>query len=211
VEQILQLDPSAQNGFAFYALCGQSKKSAGSFDPADPLGYYASIYGFAYDPFAAYNPATVGAIVPYDPANPNAWRSQVSGAPNGGRGFFADLGGNELPNSPRVTFNLGAQYSVFIDGGDWELTFRGDYYRQSKSFSRVYNTEYDRLKAWDNVNAAITLTRPSDDFALQLYVKNVFNKAPITDTFTNSDDSLLSTNVFTLDPRIIGFSATKKF
>src|SRR3546814_6840079 len=77
---------------------------------------------------------------------------QVSGAPNGGRGFFADLGGNELPNSPRLTFNLGAQYTAFIDGGDWELTFRGDYYRQSKSFARVYNTEYDRLKAWDNLN-----------------------------------------------------------
>src|SRR3546814_8725480 len=88
---------------------------------------------------------------------------QVSGAPNGGRGFFADLGGNELPNSPRLTFNLGAQYTAFIDGGDWELTFRGDYYRQSKSFARVYNTEYDRLKAWDNLNLAVTLARPADD------------------------------------------------
>src|SRR3546814_8631004 len=84
------------------------------------------------------------------------------------------LGGNELPNSPRLTFNLGAQYTAFIDGGDWELTFRGDYYRQSKSFARVYNTEYDRLKAWDNLNLAVTLARPADDFALQLYVKNVF-------------------------------------
>ncbi|MGL3823442.1 TonB-dependent receptor domain-containing protein [Sphingopyxis sp. R3-92] len=211
VERIRQVDPSASFYEAFYALCGESKILAGSFDPADALSYYASVFGFAYDPFAAYNPATVGALVPYDPANPNAWRSQVSGAPNGGRGFFADLGGNELPNSPRMTFNLGAQYTAFIEGGDWELTFRGDYYRQSKSFARVYNTEYDRLKAWDNVNLAITLARPADDFTLQLYVKNVFNKAPITDSFTNSDDSLLSTNVFTLDPRIIGFSATKRF
>src|SRR3546814_11237434 len=89
------------------------------------------------------------------------------------------LGGNELPNSPRLTFNLGAQYTAFIDGGDWELTFRGDYYRQSKSFARVYNTEYDRLKAWDNLNLAVTLARTADDFALPLYVKNVFNKTPI--------------------------------
>jgi len=212
VEKIREVDPSAALFEAFYALCGQSSQSyGGSFDPADPLGYYASVFGFAYDPFAAYNPATVGALVPYDPANPNAWRGQVSGAPNGGRGFFADLGGNELPNSPRVTVNLGAQYTAFINGGDWELTFRGDYYRQSKSFARVYNTEYDRLKAWDNVNLAVTLTRPADDLTFQLYVKNVFNKTPITDAFTNSDDSLLSTNVFTLDPRIVGFSATKRF
>ncbi len=39
----------------------------------------------------------------------------------------------------------------------------------------------------------------------------VFDDAPITDSFTNSDDSLLSTNIFTLDPRIVGFSATKRF
>ena len=211
VEQIRQVDPTASFFEATYALCGQSKFINGSFNPADALGHYASIFGFAYDPFAPYNPGTVGALVPYDPSNPDAWRSQVSGAPNGGRGFSADLGGNELPNSPRMTFNLGAQYTFFFDDGGWELTFRGDYYRQSESFTRVYNTEYDRLKAWDNLNAAITLTRPSDDFALQLYVKNVFNKTPITDSFTNSDDSLLSTNVFTLDPRIIGFSMSKRF
>ena len=82
--------------------------------------------------------------------------------------------GNELPNAPRLTFNIGAQYTFFIDEGDWELTFRGDYYRQSKSFARVYNTEYDRLKAWDNANLAITLERPASQIAFQFYVKNLF-------------------------------------
>lgn len=73
-----------------------------------------------YDPFAPYDPTKVGAIVPYDPAKPDAWRGQVSGAPNGGRGFHADLAGNELPNSPRITANIGAQYTFFL--GDWDLT-----------------------------------------------------------------------------------------
>lgn len=91
------------------------------------------------------------------------------------------------------------------------MTFRGDYYRQSKSFTRVYNTEYDRLKAWDNANLAVTLTRPQDALSFQLYVKNIFNDTPITDVFTNADDTGLSANVFTLDPRVIGFSVTKKF
>ncbi|MGL3822666.1 TonB-dependent receptor domain-containing protein [Sphingopyxis sp. R3-92] len=209
VEQVLQ-DPNGtqQIGSALYALCGQSKEF-GNFDPTTPLGAIARLYGISYDPLAPYDPSKVGAIVPFDPANPNAWRSQVSGAPNGGRGFFADLGGNELPNSPRFTANIGGQYSFFF--GDWDLTFRGDYYRQSKSYARVYSTSYDRLKAWDNVNLTVTLARPDSDLAFQLYVKNLFDDAPITDFFTNSDDSLLSTNVFTLDPRIIGFSATKRF
>ena len=46
---------------------------------------------------------------------------------------------------------------------------------------------------------------------LQVYVKNLFNSTPITDAFVNSDDSGLTTNVFTLDPRIIGVSITKRF
>ncbi len=170
--------------FALGSLCAGSIKY-GSFDPErEGLPFYA-LFGFTYDPLT-------------DP-------------PNGGRGFYSDLSGNELPNAPHLTFNIGAQYTLPIDGGDWQLTLRGDYYRQSESYARVYNTEIDRLRAWDNVNAAITLVRPDDDFALQLYVKNVFNDVPITDFFLNSDDTGLTANVFTLDPRIIGFSVTKGF
>jgi outer membrane receptor protein involved in Fe transport len=138
--------------------------------------------------------------VSYDPA---------VDAPNQGRGFYADLGGNELPNSPHWTFNLGAQYTFPMN--DWELTLRGDYYRQGKSWARVYNTAIDRLRAWDNSNISVTLDRPESGFAMQVYVKNLFNKTPITDAFINSDDSGLTTNVFTLDPRVIGFNVTKSF
>lgn len=135
--------------------------------------------------------------------------SPLTDAPNGGRGFYADLLGNELPNSPRFTFNIGAQY--LIELGDWEMTLRGDYYRQSSSFARVYNSEIDRLRGWDNYNAAVTLANPDLDLTLQFYVKNIFNDAPITDAFTNSDDTGLTTNVFTLEPRIFGFSVSKSF
>ncbi|AMG74949.1 TonB-dependent receptor [Sphingopyxis granuli] len=130
-------------------------------------------------------------------------------APNQGRGFEADLGGNELPNAPHWTVNLGAQYTLPVN--DWEFTLRGDYYRQGKSWARVYNTAIDRLKSWDNANVSLTVERPDSGLAFQFYVKNLFNKTPITDAFLNSDDSGLTTNVFTLDPRIIGFSIAKKF
>ncbi|WP_298673108.1 TonB-dependent receptor [uncultured Sphingomonas sp.] len=136
----------------------------------------------------------------YDPA---------TDAPNQGRGFYADLGGKELPNSPHWTMNLGAQYTLPI--GDWGMTLRGDYYRQGASWARVYNDPIDRLKAWDNANLSLTLERPADGLAFQFYVKNVFNKTPITDAFLNSDDSGLTANVFTLDPRIFAFSMSKKF
>src|SRR5690606_30083834 len=95
--------------------------------------------------------------------------------------------------------------------GNWDLTTRGDYYRQSSSYFRVYNTEYDRLKGWDTIGLSATLENVSSGVTVQAYVKNLMNDAPIVDAFTNSDDSMLTTNVFTLDPRIIGVNISKKF
>lgn len=167
--------------------------------------------------------APMAGIVPFCASSwlgnylPGSIQSQIFGfeynpatdAPNQGRGFDAELGGNELPNAPHWTVNLGAQYTLPIN--DWDLTLRGDYYKQGKSWARVYNTEIDRLRSWDNANLSLTLENHDAGFTAQLYVKNVFNKTPITDAFINSDDSGLTTNVFTLDPRIIGFSLAKKF
>ena len=231
VEQVLKKNAeglipktASETALILASLCPGGDRY-GSWNPARPvrvggLNYWNPArgnalvtpnYGITYDPLAPYNPATVGALVPYDPANPQAWIGGSSGAPNGGRGFYADLEGNELPNAPRLTANIGSQYTFFLEDGDWELTFRGDYYFQSKSFGRVYNTEFDRLRAWDNVNVAVMLTRPESGLSFQLYVKNLFKKMPITGFFVNSDDNGLTTNVFTPDPRIIGFNAGVKF
>lgn len=208
VEAILSspLSQAPDGGIAPYALAALCSASSrlGDYDPALPEGqvpYYA-LFGFMYDPLLPYDPA-LSPIVPFGSADPR------SGAPNGGRGFYADLSGNELPNSPRLTFNVGAQYSLFLD--DWKLTLRGDYYRQGPSYARVYNTRYDRLRGWDNMNLAITLENVPWDMTAQFYVKNVFNDTPITDAFTNSDDTGLTTNVFTLEPRIFGFRLAKRF
>lgn len=168
---------------ALQGLCGGSQRT-GSFDPN-----YASIvplwrlFNFTYNP--------------------------LTDAPNGGRGFEADLSGNELPNSPNWTANIGAQYTFFLGG--WDLTVRGDYYYQGSSYARAYNTEYDRLRAWDNANLSVTLEQPDNGLVFQAYVKNLFDKAPLTDAFTNSDDTGLTGNVFTLDPRLVAFSVSKRF
>jgi outer membrane receptor protein involved in Fe transport len=57
----------------------------------------------------------------------------------------------------------------------------------------------------------MTLERPADGLVFQAYVKNLFDKTPITDTFTNSDDTGLTANVFTLDPRLVAVSVSKRF
>jgi outer membrane receptor protein involved in Fe transport len=171
---------------ALSALCGGSVRT-GSFNPDFspenfPIPLYL-LYGFEYD--------------------------YLTEAPNGGRGFFDDLGGNELPNSPNWTSNIGIQYTWFP--ADYEVTLRADYYWQSSSYARVYNSIYDEIRSWDNTNVSLEIYVPAWNASVRAYVKNVFDESPIVDAFTNSDDSGLTTNVFTLDPRIIAIGFTKSF
>jgi outer membrane receptor protein involved in Fe transport len=139
---------------------------------------------------------------PYDPANyPEL---------NGGAGLKTDISGNEMPNSPRWTVNVGAEYTIPFSE-DWSATIRGDAYWQAKSWARVYNLNpYDRLKSWTNYNLTLAVDGP-EGLHMEAYVKNLFNSTPVTDSFLNSDDAALTTNIFVLDPRIIGFSISKSF
>lgn len=155
-----------------------------------------------------------GILGDFRPGSINAAKYGVSfnptiDAPNGGRGIMAQLGGNELPNAPRWTLSMGAQYMIPM--GEWETTFRADYYLQGKSWARVYNSEIDRLKSWSNINLSLYVEHPDSGLRFQLYVKNLLNKDSITDIFLNSDDSQLTANVFTVDPRLIGFQISKSF
>ncbi|MNH89709.1 Ferripyoverdine receptor precursor [compost metagenome] len=168
---------------ALASLCGGAQR-IGSFDPDFASAFqFWRIFGIDYNP--------------------------LDDAPNGGKGFMADIGGNELPNAPRITANLGVQNTWTLSG--LNVTARADYYYQSSSYFRVYNTEYDKLKAWDNVNVSLSIESPGGDLSMEVYVKNLLDETPIVDAFTNSDDTMLTTNVFTLDPRIWGVSLTKRF
>lgn len=130
--------------------------------------------------------------------------------PNGGLGFYKDISGNELPNTPHFTLSLGAQYAIPFNE-EWAGLVRTDFYWQTNSWARVYNDNpYDVLHGWSNLNVTFDVLR-SDGLQIEVYVKNVLDKTAITGAFLNSDDSGLTTNVFTTDPRLIGFSITKSF
>ncbi|KAK0330489.1 hypothetical protein LTR94_032624, partial [Friedmanniomyces endolithicus] len=86
-----------------------------------------------------------------------------------------------------MTFNIGAQYRIALPAG-WDLMLRGDYYRQSESYMRVYNTEFDKLKSWENANLSMTLSHPIEHLTVQVYVKNIFDETPLTDGFTGPDE-----------------------
>jgi iron complex outermembrane receptor protein len=130
-------------------------------------------------------------------------------APNGGNGFDKDLGGNELPNAPRFTGTLTADYTLPL-AGDWLMTLHGDFYQQSEAWTRIFNMPgYDKLKAFNNVNVAAIFTNEDAGWHVMAYVKNVFDKDNITGAFLNSDDTALTTNVFLSEPRLYGLRVTK--
>ena len=158
-----------------------------------------------------------GGVVGTDYRGPNTQIPGIGGfydpdteAPNGGAGFFQEVGGNELPNAPHWTLSFGAQYRFQLPAG-WDATVRVDHYWQDQSFARVYNTEYDRLRSSQNSNFSVWVENRDWGVKAEAYVKNAFDEEPITDAFLNSDDTGLTTNVFTLDPRLVGVSVTKTF
>lgn len=130
--------------------------------------------------------------------------------PNGGQGFYANVSGHSLPNQPHFTETVGADYYFGLPWG-WQGTLHGDVYHQSSSWARIYEDPIDQLRGWTNINLRLIVARPSAGVEVEVYVKNLLNGTPITGAFINSDDTALTTNVFTLDPRLIGASFRKRF
>jgi iron complex outermembrane receptor protein len=136
----------------------------------------------------------------YDPANAN-----------NGQGFEKDLSGHELPNAPKYTATITADYTVPL-ANDWLMTLHADLYRQAEAWTRIFNDPgYDKLKAYDNVNLTAIFSNEDRGWTVMAYVKNVFDKNNITGAFLNSDDTGLTTNVFLNEPRLYGIRVTKNW
>lgn len=148
---------------------------------------------------AGTNIAGSGALA----AGTNAFGGLVS------EGVPVNLSGNQLPNSPHWTVSLGAQYTWIL--GDWDATLRGDYYHQSQTFARIYNSSADRIKSWDNVNLTLTVTNSDLGVELAGFVKNATNEKAITDFYLTDDSSGLYRNAFYTEPRTYGVSVTKRW
>ncbi|MFN3313240.1 MAG: TonB-dependent receptor domain-containing protein, partial [Hyphomonas sp.] len=125
-------------------------------------------------------------------------------------GDAVNLKGNSMPGAPDTTFNMGVEYT-WLPGsfGDWGLTGRVDYYRQSESFSRVYNTARDGLASWDNLNLSLSFFNDPSGLRFDIFGKNITNEQVITGAYLTDDSSGLFTNIFLNEPRTYGISLTK--
>ncbi|MEO5641246.1 MAG: TonB-dependent receptor [Sphingomicrobium sp.] len=170
-----------------------------------PAGAVCAVNTAALATYLATNP-TAAAFV----GSSGVCSGLVPGLTPDKNGIKTNLVGRHLPNAPAWTVTVGAQYTADLSS-DWTATLRGDYYRQAHSFARTYNTVNDELRGWSNVNATLTFDNNPIGLEMQVFVKNLFNKQPVLNTFLADTITGLSRFGFTSDPRLIGASLTKKF
>jgi iron complex outermembrane receptor protein len=167
-------------------------------------------YAIGVDPvtYLPYVPNPTVSAINYLPAGYPGYDPTSA---NNGQGFEKDLSGHQLPNAPKFTATITADYTVPLPN-DWLMTLHADLYRQSEAWTRIFNDPgYDKLKAYNNVNVAAIFSNEDAGWQVMAYVKNVFDKDNITGAFLNSDDTGLTTNVFLNEPRLYGLRVTKNW
>ncbi|MEM9739510.1 MAG: TonB-dependent receptor [Pseudomonadota bacterium] len=127
-------------------------------------------------------------------------------------GDTKDLDGNALPGTPDTTFSLGAEYTwEALRNSDWDLRVRSDFYYQASSFSRIWNTERDRLDSWTNLNLSAGLYNNSSGLSVEVFGKNITDEEVITGSFLTDDSSGLFTNAFLNEPATYGITVAKSW
>ncbi|MDZ7670466.1 MAG: TonB-dependent receptor [Gammaproteobacteria bacterium] len=126
-------------------------------------------------------------------------------------GFETDLDGNTLPNSPEHTVHLGVAYTWPIDRIAGSLTARWDYYWQSESYAREFNTPGDKIDSWDQHNASLIYESSNGLWSARAFVRNLQDDDNVTGKYLTSDTSGFYRNYFLTEPRIYGASVRYSF
>ena len=126
-------------------------------------------------------------------------------------GEDTDISGNSLPNSPELTFRIGAQYTwpVSVIAGD--LTLRWDYYWQDESYGREFNTIGDEIDSWDQHNLSLIYESTNGDWQARLWARNLQDEDNVTGHYLTSDTSGYFRNYFLTEPRVYGLSVRYQF
>jgi outer membrane receptor protein involved in Fe transport len=130
--------------------------------------------------------------------------SFLSSDPTRGGARF-ELKGNSLPNAPRRTLKLAAEYE-FETANAWTIRPRVDFFSNSGFYSREFNLGADRVNGWTQLDAQIQVANRDRDLALTFFVKNLMNENSIT--FLEANSNLVGSfrSAFLLDPRVTGVS-----
>ena len=125
-------------------------------------------------------------------------------------GIPVDLEGNRLPYSPEHNFRVGVSHTTPERWGG-TIVLRWDYFWQSETYGRFYNTVGDEIDAWGQHNASATYESLDGSYSLRLWMRNLADKTNVTGHYLTSDTSGLFRNYFLTEPRIGGLTVRVNF
>jgi len=124
-------------------------------------------------------------------------------------GIPVNIKGNKLPGAPDYKFSAGVQYAAPV--GDLTLTPRVDFVYTGKSVGNIFGGVVNEVPSFSQVNAQLQLDGPDKKWSLRAWVQNLTNNDAITGLYVTDQSSGNYTNVFTLEPRRYGVTASLKF
>lgn len=125
-------------------------------------------------------------------------------------GLPTQLKGNELPNAPEFSVNLGVGYTWPLRNG-MEIDANTNYYWQDEFYTRIFNAPNDKVDSWEVWNATLTLFSADRSWFVGVWGMNLLNDDFITGQSLGDQNVGLATNQFLLEPRTYGASVGYSF
>ena len=93
-------------------------------------------------------------------------------------GLLSDIGGNTLTH-PELSMNLGVQYTMVME--NYNVNFRLDAYKQDERYTTLFDLEWDKVPAWTEYNAMISITPSVEDpkWRVDIYGQNITDEQNI--------------------------------
>lgn len=121
-----------------------------------------------------------------------------------------DITGNRLPAASRHKLAVSGLYDIPI-GTDDHVFLAASYAYRSDAYYSVFENPINRAPGWDQVDARITYTRPTDGLTVILYARNLFDTLGYDGAFsTNATTNYRQVYSYTL-PRQVGVEVQFKF
>ncbi|MEE2691118.1 MAG: TonB-dependent receptor [Pseudomonadota bacterium] len=115
-------------------------------------------------------------------------------------GVPINLDGNRLPQSPKFSFAVGAEYDFHL-GNDLIATPRVDYYYQDSFYASQFNRVADLVDGYGNLNLQVTFGPREGTWYFRMFAQNVLDKDNISGQFTGSQGQGTFVNQTLLEPR----------
>jgi len=125
-------------------------------------------------------------------------------------GLATDVSGNQLPNAPEFSVNMGVSYLWTMDNG-MELTANTNYYVQDSFYTRVFNAPNDEVDEWDVWNASLFLRSADGSWYAEGWVRNISDDDNVTGQYLADQNVGLGTNQFLMEPRTFGVTVGYNF